>query len=725
MDLNIIEARRAGVRAAVDNIRRLEQEHGVSRDMLECVKPELLALAAQRDWFPMADFPLGTEHDGVIYRLWEDPGHRFALFASVGRPGKVRSIHNHTTWAVITGVHGDEHNLCYERIDDGSLPDSGRLHKTGELTVKPGVAIAMMPEDFHSIEVRGDQPSLHLHMYGMSHAHLPDRLGFPGPEGGKIRRYPLSYSVGLIGPRQLRAMMDDGGELAVLDVREEGVYSRDGHLLRASNVPLSVLEMRVPALLPQKSTRIVACDGNDGLAQLAGARLMKAGYTNVMMLEGGTEAWAAAGQRLYTGVHVPSKAFGEYIQHEDAPSEVTATELDAWIKSGKDLVIVDSRPLAEFRRNSIPGAYDCPNAELPYRMAEFVKSPDTAVVVNCGGRTRSIIGAQVLINAGFPNQVYALKDGTQGWKLAGLELNHGREEQVPLPGARGLAWAQKAAARVASRFGLRSIDAAEVLRLRADAGRTTYLLDVRSPEEYERGHRPGALHAPGGQLVQTTDVFVGVRPSTVILTDNDGVRATMTAAWLVQMGHGEVLVWADNLKQGEVEQGMPAPQLLGMKPHVEPITAQELQDLIMRGEVAIADCDGSLRYREGHVPGAWHVVRSRLRDHLGKIPSAELLVFTSPDGLLATYAAADAARLVKTPVKVLAGGTAAWCAAGYALEAGDARMTGDNDDVRYRALDQKNNVENAIREYLQWEVDLLNVVSSDPYFGFRRFPQPA
>lgn len=725
MDLNTIETRRAGVRATVDKIRELERKHGVTRDMLELVKPELIALAAHREWFPMADFPLGTEYDGVIFRLWEDPDHRFALFASVGRPGKARGIHNHTTWAVIAGVHGDEHNVCYERTDDGSQPDSGRLRKTGELTVKPGVAIAMMPEDFHSIEVRGDKPSLHLHMYGMSHAHLPDRLGFPGPEGGKVRRYPLSYSVGLIGPLDLRAMMVDGEELSVLDVREEGVYSRDGHLLRVSNVPMSVLEMRATALIPRKSTRIVVCDGNDGLAQLAAARLMKSGYSNVMLLEGGTEAWAAAGFRLYTGVHVPSKAFGEYIQHEDAPSEVSATELDGWIKSGKDLVIVDSRPLTEFRRNSIPGAYDCPSAELPYRMAEFVKSPDTTVVVNCGGRTRSIIGAQVLINAGFPNKVYALKDGTQGWKLAGLELKHGREEQVPLPGARGLAWAKASAARVARRFGLRRIDAAEAKKLLADSGRTTYLLDVRGPGEYELSHRPGALHAPGGQLVQTTDVFIGVRPSTVIVTDNDGVRATMTAAWLVQMGHGDVLVWADDLKDGEVEQGMPAPKLLGMKPHVEQVTPKALRDLIGSGGVAVADCDGSLRYREGHVPGAWHVVRSRLRDHLGKIPPSDLLVFTSPDGLLATYAANDAARQLGKTVKVLAGGTAAWIAAGYELEAGDERMTGDNDDVRYRALDQKNNVENAIREYLQWEVELLNGVATDPDFGFRRFPQLA
>lgn len=723
MDLSIVEARRTCVRATVEQIRALEHKHGVTRELLELVKPELVALAARRDLFPTADFPLSPEHDGVIYRLSEDHDHRFGLFASAGRPGKARGIHNHTTWAVIAGVHGDEHNVCYERTDDRSHPEVGTLRRTGELTVRPGNAISMLPDDFHSIEVRGTQPSLHLHMYGMSHAFLPGRIGFATPEGGRIHRYPLSYSVGMIGPTEVRAMLDGGGELALLDVREEGVYSRDGHLLRVSNVPSSVLELRVPVLVPNKSTPIVVCDGNDGLAQRAAARLMKAGYKNVTILEGGIEAWAAAGHRLYTGVHVPSKAFGEYIQHEEAPPEVTATELDGWMKSGKDLVVVDSRPLAEFRRNSIPGAYDCPSAELPYRMKEFVRSADTTVVVNCGGRTRSIIGAQALINAGFPNKVYALKDGTQGWKLAGLPLNDGREEQVPWPGEHGLAWAQASAARVAHRFGIRRVDATEVQKLRSDAGRTTYLLDVRGPEEYRRGHRPGALHAPGGQLVQTTDMFIGVRPSTVIVTDNDGVRATMTAAWLVQMGHGDVLVWADDLGHGDIEREMPAPRLLGRLPHVELVTAQDLHGLIAQGDVTVADCESSLRYREGHVPGAWHVVRSRLSDHLGKIPPYSLLVFTSPDGLLATYAAADAARLTHRPVKVLDGGTAAWSAAGYDLEVGDARMTGESDDVRYRALDQQHDVETAIRAYLKWEVDLLQGVATDPDFGFRRFPR--
>lgn len=526
-----------------------------------------------------------------------------------------------------------------------------------------------------------------------------------------------------ITARQLRERYDDGRELAVIDVREEGIYSKEGHLLRVSNIPLSVLELRVRALLPRLATRIVVCDGGEGLAQRAAAVLTAGGYSDVSVLEGGMPAWKAAGGRLYTGVYVPSKAFGEYIQHEDAPREVTATELNDWMQSGKDMVVVDSRPLAEFNRNSIPGAYDCPSAELPYRMPAFVKSPQTTVVVNCGGRTRSIIGAQVLINAGFPNPVYALRDGTQGWKLAGLQLNHGRTEAVPLPPADALAWPRESAARVAQRFGVKRIDAAGLRALQAAGSHTVYVFDVRNPEEYEAGHWPGALHAPGGQLVQATDTFIAVRPSVVVLADNDGVRATMTAAWLAQMGHDNVRVFAHGDGPSGLERGTPSEELLrGTAQCAAKITVEQLQALIARGGVEVVDLANSLQYREGHIPGAWQVVRSRLPEQLARVPAAEQLVFTGAEEALARLAAAEAAALRKEKISVLAGGNAAWRAAGQAIETGDARMTGAADDLSYRALDRKEKVEEAMREYLTWEVELLNAVHEDPDFGFRRFP---
>lgn len=541
----------------------------------------------------------------------------------------------------------------------------------------------------------------------------------------------------------LRRMLDDGGEIALLDVREEGVFARDGHILLASNVPLSHLEMMVPALLPRKTVRIVVCDAgapsaasagrpaskskgraaSDGLAEVAAGRLTALGYTHVYVLEGGTPAWKAAGERLYTGVYVPSKAFGEYVLHEDKPPEVTAAELHAWKNDGRDMVILDSRPLDEYRRNNIPGAIDCPSAELVYRTHDLLRSAETTVIVNCGGRTRSIIGAQALINAGLKNPVYALKDGTQGWHLAGYTLEHGRSDEAPMPTPAGAARSREDAVRVARRFGVRTITAAQLQALQADAARTVYLIDVRSPQEYAAGHVPGSRSVPGGQLIQATDVYLAVRRAAVVLTDDNGARATTTAAWLAQMGWRDVFVLEKALERAGLVRGPATADVPGLGDiEVNTISAKTLHDLIEDEDVQVADLANSLRYSEGHIPGAWHVVRSRLRENLAAIPNPKRLVFTAPDDeTLAKFAARDAMELTSVPVEVLEGGTAAWSAAGYALERGTERYTGPDDDIKYKALDRKADVEAAIREYLEWEIDLVNATASDPDFGFRRF----
>ncbi|HEX2831063.1 MAG TPA: rhodanese-like domain-containing protein [Burkholderiales bacterium] len=524
-----------------------------------------------------------------------------------------------------------------------------------------------------------------------------------------------------ITPQVLRRMLDDGEEIVVLDVREEGVFARDGHLLLAANLPLSQLELHASALLPRRSVRTVVCDGNDGLAALAAARLSRYGYTDVTVLRGGAPGWADAGYRLYSGVHVPSKAFGEYVQHRYETPEVTPQTLAAWKADGRRLVILDSRPLEEYRRNTIPGSVDCPGAELPYRVFGLVPSADTTVVVNCGGRTRAIIGAQSLINAGLNNPVFALKDGTQGWRLAGFELATGATQVAPRAAAGALAEARHAAERVARRFDVRSIDRPELETLR-DAARTLYLVDVRGPDEFAAGHLPGSISAPGGQLVQATDRYLGVRRARVVLVDDDGVRATMTAAWLVQLGWRDVFVLREAFAGQTLETGPARHEVLGLgASRAATVGANELKALLDRGEAAVADLDTSLAYREGHIPGAWHVVRSRFAENLRALPCDKRLVLTSRDGVLARVAAGDAARAAARDVAVLDGGTSAWIAAGFPLESGTDRMTGPADDIRYRALEQTANVEGAIREYLEWEVNLLRAVKSDPDFSFRKF----
>ncbi|HEX7006272.1 MAG TPA: rhodanese-like domain-containing protein, partial [Alphaproteobacteria bacterium] len=234
----------------------------------------------------------------------------------------------------------------------------------------------------------------------------------------------MRAAIRTVDPATLRAMMVDGDELALLDVREQGVFGR-GHLLFASCVPLSRLELMIDTLVPRRSVRVVLCDGGEGLAERAAERLASLGYTDVAVLAGGVEAWRAAGHVLFSGVNVPSKAFGELVERRCNTPRLTAHELAAKLEVGEDLVILDSRPWDEYRRMNIPGGIDAPGAELVYRVHDLAPTPDRLVVVNCAGRTRSIIGAQSLINAGIANRVAALKDGTMGWHLAGLPLEKG------------------------------------------------------------------------------------------------------------------------------------------------------------------------------------------------------------------------------------------------------------------------------------------------------------
>ena len=352
----------------------------------------------------------------------------------------------------------------------------------------------------------------------------------------------MSGQVTRIDAKELKARLHDGGEIALLDAREELPFGRR-HLLMASCVPLSRLELLVDDLVPRRTTRVVWCDDNEGLAARAAARMAALGYRDVALLDGGIAAWEAAGFRVYSGVHVPSKAFAEVVEHEAGTPWISAEELKALIDRKADIAIYDSRSFEEYHNNSIPTAVSVPGAELVYRFADLMPSPATTVIVNCGGRTRSIIGAQSLINAGVGNKVVSLKDGTMAWHLAGLDVVHGATLRPPDVTPTGLQAAQQRAAHVAARHDIARIDRHTLETWRAEATqRSLYVLDVRTPEEYEAGHLRGARLAPGGQLVQETDSHMATWGARVVLVDDDGVRATMTASWLKQMGWRDVAV---------------------------------------------------------------------------------------------------------------------------------------------------------------------------------------
>src|SRR5437660_1338524 len=258
---------------------------------------------------------------------------------------------------------------------------------------------------------------------------------------------------GNITAAELREQYQAGGEIAIVDAREEGSF-HERHLLMASCLPLSRLELIAPGLLPRRSAPTVVCDAGEGLAERAATRLIEGGYADVSVLAGGVAAWQAAGFPVYSGVHVPSKAFAEVVEHEYGTPWISAEELAERQKSGEPMAIFDSRSYEEYHSNSIPGAISVPGAELVYRFQELVPSADTFVVVNCGGRTRSIIGAQSLIDAGVPNRVVSLKDGTMAWHLAGFDVLAGATGRAPEASAEGIAAAQARADAVARRYGV-------------------------------------------------------------------------------------------------------------------------------------------------------------------------------------------------------------------------------------------------------------------------------
>ncbi|WP_419921420.1 rhodanese-like domain-containing protein [Candidatus Poriferisodalis sp.] len=325
------------------------------------------------------------------------------------------------------------------------------------------------------------------------------------------------------------------GELALVDAREPADFTR-GHLLYAANLPPSHVGLEAPSRIPRLSTPVVVCDAGGGEAAAVALELTVLGYTDTAVLDGGIDAWAATGGELYSGINVPSKLFGELVEAHFRTPHVTADELAAWLADGRDLVVLDSRTRREFNRMSIPTGRSCPGGELVRRVQDLVDG-STMVVVNCAGRTRSIMGAQSLRSAGLANQVFALKDGTMGWELAGLQLDHGRDDQAPEPSSAGRAQAAAAAHAVARRCGVRTIDSEQLEDwLCAGDVRTTYLMDVRTPQQYAHGHVPGAVCAPGGQLVQASDEYLVTRGSRVVLADEDGIGATMSASWLIQMG---------------------------------------------------------------------------------------------------------------------------------------------------------------------------------------------
>jgi rhodanese-related sulfurtransferase len=520
-----------------------------------------------------------------------------------------------------------------------------------------------------------------------------------------------------IDARSLKAWLSDGDEIALLDISEHGQYGA-GHPFFATPLPYSRFELRLPALVPNQGVRIVLCDEGDGVAVRAARRAAALGYRNLHVLAGGKEAWSAAGCTLFDGVNVPSKAFGELIEHARGTPHISPQTVEAMRVAKEDFVIVDGRPFFEFHKMCIPGGICCPNGELVLRIKEIVPDPKTTIVVNCAGRTRSIIGAQTLLDFGMPNPVYALENGTQGWLLAGLTLEHGAERRYG--DAKALSNSRTLQAR-AHEFGVKRgaafVSATIAAAWLGDPARTTYLLDVRTAEEVAAQPMAGLVHAPGGQLIQATDHWIGVKGARIILVDAEEVRAPVVAGWLRQLGH-EAYVLDGGIAAAAELASLQATQVAPL-PLPMPISVGETAAAIGKGAVQLIDLRPSMTFRQGHIAPAIWSIRPRITAAVRTGAETTVLIAEEPE--LAALAALDLREAGVSNIRLLAGNNIkAWREDGLPIAATPADpCDADCIDFLFFARDRHDGNAAAARQYLAWETGLIDRLDAQERGMFR------
>jgi rhodanese-related sulfurtransferase len=515
-----------------------------------------------------------------------------------------------------------------------------------------------------------------------------------------------------ISPRALHDLLQGRAPFALIDVREVGEHN-SSHIPDSSLIPRRQLEFQMATAVPVQHVHVVLYDDDGKRAALAAATLERMGYSHVSVLEGGINRWATQGYPTEWGSNVISKDFGEKMEVVHHVPEIEASELHERIERGDKLVILDTRTPEEYQRFCIPGGRSVPGGELALRITDITKDldPDTTVIVNCAGRTRSIIGTRVLQRMGLRN-VYGLKNGTSGWLLAGYELETGADRlALPKPSAQGLAAAEAYADRLAAEDGVRYVDIPTLQDMLGKRDRdTAYFIDVRTIQEYEKGHIPGFRWFPGGQVVQRSDDVLVTKHCPVVFACDGKARATITASWYRQFGfeavyavQGGTTAWAAAGLPLEQEVVEPEPfglaQARKQVPHLSPRALHASQPPV------VIFVDTSQDFARGHVPGARWVPRGALELEIGNlVPSKDTgIAVTCCDGCNAALAGATLQVLGYQNVSVLEGGQAAWQQAGLPVETGLSGVMRPPTDVVVSGPDR--NYADMIH-YLRWETAL-------------------
>ena len=501
-------------------------------------------------------------------------------------------------------------------------------------------------------------------------------------------------------------LMASDGLFAVFDVRERGEYN-DCQIPNTTSLPRSQIEFRLAELVPRGNIPIVVYDEGGQRAGLAAQTFAQLGYEQVSIVDGGLSAWQSDGRETVSGVNVPSKAFGERVHHDRNVPDLSPEELKSLIDSAADLMILDMRTPEEYGRFCIPGGLNVPGGELIHWVEKLRQKP--AVIVNCAGRTRSIIGAAALQRLGLTN-VRALRNGTMGWVLAGYELENKPVRRGPAAPASDTQ-ALTTALTIAAEEGLAAMTVEDLIRARAGA---SYVIDVRSAEEFACDHVRGSINVPGGQAVQRADDFVPVRNAPIIFISKHSARAVMTAYWYRQMGFKNVFflqggldAWTAAGQQLAIGASSAEPQGFGgAKSAARLIDAAGLHDIIESASSALIDVSTSLEYESSHIPGAKWISRGWIDIKLPALYSdrAQSIVLTCRDGVLSVFAARQLAEVGYSNVSVLEGGLRAWSAAGYRADSGlHDYLVPPNDVVLSPSI--RGNKED-MQKYLDWELKL-------------------
>ena len=522
-------------------------------------------------------------------------------------------------------------------------------------------------------------------------------------------------------------LLSSSAEFAFLDVRDVVPFGA-GHPFLAAHAPCARIELSVPLTSPRRSTPILLTDGEGELAPIAAARLESLGYNNVSVLAGGARVWAESGRALFPELEVPSKGFGAFARIHGQPNFISPAELASAIDNKADLVVLDSRPMDEYSRGNIPGSIDAPGADVLRWFDDLVPNANTTVVVNCMSATRGILGGLSLKAAGVPNEVRVLHHGTRGWLLDGLKLETGATRVPAALSATASANARRRAQSLRQRAGLTTVNAASLAHWRAEADRTTFVIDVRSTAEFASGHLGGSVNASEGRIVMAPEHYFTTRNARIVLVDDDTVRASVTALWLAQMGWGEVVVFDDDLLACDLEVGDGAP---GTEPASDgapvpnSIDPPELQTLLDNASTQVIDIGHSDAYCAAHLPGASWCLRADLPAVVASMPTSACIVLTCEDGRLAALATGDINTDDARDIRALRGGTNGWLSAGKPTATGPEQLCSPLDDHWLASSERPGDLTTNVLAYLDWETTLLDDINGAGLNPYRNAIWPA